>query len=549
MSRSFTLAGQYGTIPDDEYLRKIEETNLPEFGHNQDMYQSGLDDYELYIRKQLVDFRPDAPFLESDQIRDPNDRGSGFGSRERLSIRHAGARSEELPDLPDGTFLDHEFMEKDPRGVQNLPDFRQNVKQQYARRNLIKFSNDESFSVPETGINPVQMNALIRGNQHELKDRMQIFDESMDGWAHGSSNIRGSTSTAMVTKDGTVVNLADAEYTMRRDPTNVLSNKLKGTPRLTTPDQRVKVSKYGQIKPLLNIGANKWNTNRNNSYLDHTIPINVEGTQTNRMMARLILDLEEQRAAKQMVAQGASYSESELTQIRDSRKNLNPDDIYKLIKLGLSSTSQVQSAHTLNYSDGMDNKKSLDIASSNLMNTRKAVQTNHHIAQVMVQSNRKLGPTESKDLREAVIEAGVHYQLEGENKTRNLETKMKNTLTWEGLDNRYIEESKDTKIYKTVAPLITFSNFDKLNWEAYKTESKELSPTYKNTNKSRGIKVTDVVNDADMYEFNLPERKHQVDHRDHMTRVYTDTGDMDFTELKAENNMTDVITNIMNGTL
>lgn len=501
MSRSLNLQGQYGTIPYDEYLRKIQQTDLKE----------DPDQYEKYIRGQLADFRPDDPFFESDQVRDPNDRGSGFGSRERLSLRYSGARSEEEPYLPDGTFLDHEFMERDPRGTQNTPDFAAARKQREARAKFVKFYNDDDYSVPETGINPVQMVSLIRGAQQQFKDRFKNFDESMDSWHNGSAAVRGDRShVAMITTDGTIINLAEATQALRQDPVNVLSNRTAAMLRHTAADHRVKTSKYGVVRPTMNIDYNSWNTNRYNSYLDHQIPIEINGQMVNRGLAMMILDLEGQRATKQMVTHGTDYDDSQVNLLREMKLKLNPDDLYKMIMIGMTSATQTKSANQ----EFFEGKQVIRHAKfdGDVRQLLNAGELNHDIAASMVQSNRELGKQRTDDLRKLVRKSAADYGLYKENSNRPASMrKVKNTLVREGLDTRSIEDQKETKTYGGIKPAENYNPHEILDFEAFKKNSKTTQHRKAHTRKMRGQAVNDTVNDADMSEFNLPGARHSRD--------------------------------------
>lgn len=515
MSRSFTLQGQSGTIPYDEYLRKIQQTDLRE-DPNQ---------YENYLRKQLSDFRPDDPFFESDQVRDPNDRGSGFGSRERLSLRYSGARSEEEPYLPDGTFLDHEFMERDPRGTQNTPDFASARKQREARGKFIKFYNDEDFSVPETGVNPVQMVALIRGAQQQFKDRFKNFDESMDSWHNGSAALRGSDShVAMVTTDGTIVNLADATQALRQDPVNVLSNRTAAMLRHTAADHRVKTSKYGIVRPTMNIDYNMWNTNRYNSYLDHQIPIEINGQMVNKKLAMLILDLEGQRATKQIVTHGTDYNDSQVNLLRD--RKINPDDLYKMIMIGMQSATQCKSANQ-EFFEGRQIIRNTKF-NGDIRQLLNAGEINHDIATSMLQSNRNTGAKRTDDLRKTIQKSAADYGLYKENSNKPASSKqVRNTLVREGLDTRELEEQKITKTYGGIKPSTNFNPHEILDFEAFKKQSKTTHHRKSNTRKVRGNTVNDTVNDVDMREFALPGAKNAMDPKSYGGRsTQADFGDI-----------------------
>lgn len=530
MSRSYTLSGQSGTIPYDEYLRKIQQTNIEE-DPNQ---------YEKYLRKQLVDFRPDAPFFESDQTRDPNDRGSGNGSKERLALRHSGARSEEEPYLPDGTFLDHEFMERDKRGTQNLPDFGgEGRRHQMTRSGLIKFYKDDDHSVPETGVNPVQMSSQIRGAQQQFKDRWQNFEESMDSWHNGSAATRGERSNvALVTTDGTIINLAEATAKHRQDPVNLLSLRTPAMLRGSAPDHRVKTSKYGMTRPVMSMDYNKWNTNRNNSYLDHEIPVEINGQMVNKGLALMILDLEGQRATKQISAQGTNYDDSQVTMLREMQARIHPEDLYKMIMIGMTSGTHAPSAQQ-EYFEGKRVSRSA-VHQSDVREMLNHAEINHDIASSMVQSSRELGKKRSGDLREVVKTSAADYGLYQVSKNRPSQvTKMTSSLVREGLDTRSIEDQRETKTYGGIVPAKMYNAQDKVDQEKYGKQSKMTHLRKLNANKSKNRSVDDSINDVDMDEFALPEaRKSKASGRDGRS-LQAEHGDIDIKE--SEENIHDML--------
>lgn len=530
LSRGYTLAGQFGTIPNDEYFRKIEQFDMRED-------PMGV---ENYMRGQLIDYRPDAPFLESDQKRDPSDRGSGYGSRERLSLRYTGARTEEEPYLPDGTFLDHEFMERDPRGTQNLPDFNKAREQKLARAAFIKFSNDDDLSVPETGINPVQMNALIRGSQQQFKDRYRNFDESMDSWHNGGTvPTKKSSMLAMVTKDGTIVNLSEATGLLRQDPVNILSNRVKGIPRWTETDQRVKISRYGQVRPVMDIGANKWNNNRSNSYLDHSIPVEINGELVNKMLAMLIVDLEGQRSTKQQIAKGVDYNESNEDNIRSAKRKINPADIYKIMMIGMKSGSHAKSANEELDVEGSPHC-SMNKLDTNLRFMLNQAILNHEIAASMVQSTRKQGPKESKDMREHIKNSAADNGIYVTNHNRGRIERSANRLHRETTDNRHIEEEKVVQSYGAVRAIAQRKTHENADFEDFGSDSRKNINKLANQGRRKHTTTHDTVDDIDMSEFgDAPFRKHWNKDNYQGRSIQGDFGDMAVGDSTASRSMRD----------
>ena len=512
MSLSHAL-NNYGNIPSSEYLRKIQSSNVIE----------DPDAYENYVRSNLADFRPDAPFFESDQIRNPNDRGSGFGSSERLSLRHSGARSEVHPYLPDGTFLDHEFTQRDPRGTQNMPDFNAERKQREARSRFVKFKNDSDFSVPETGINPVQMVSHVRGLQGQMKDRLAIFDDSMGGWHNGGVGNRGETSLAsMTTEDGTIVNLADATYQERQDPVNLLSNRTPAMLRYTNPDHRVKVSRYGKVRPLQDINSNNWNNNRNNAYLDHSVPVEINGQMVNKTLGMLILDLEGQRATKQVIAHGTNYGDSDVMQLRDSQKNIDAGDLYKIISLGIASQPGA--------TDPMINSNRLKNEQQNITKTLHASKIAHEVANSMMQVNKVPGVLHAKDVRKAVSTSASDYGIYISNDVKSSNKKINNTLMRESFDTRHIEEQLETKHYGNITPSKNYNPHEKLAFEEFTKNSKNMDVRYKNNNGAKNITIHDTNFDIEMPEFDLPTRKKLKRPRNNGRSLISGNGDVDFSD-------------------
>jgi hypothetical protein len=546
MSRSDVLLGQSGIIPDDVYLRKIEISNFSE-----DPMQ-----YEKYVRRELSDFRPEKASLESDMARDPDDRGGGNHSAERLALRHSGGRSEEDPYLPDGTFLDHEFLERDPRGVQNLPDFNEARHQKLERAPFIKFYNDDDFSVPETGINPSQMRTLIRDSQGQVSDRYMNFDESMDAWTNGgTAKVKTTNGVEWITKDGTILNLTEASARNRADAVNTLSDKIQGVLRYTSPDHRVKISRYGKVNPTMDMGSRNWNNNRRNAYLDHQIPVEVNGQLVNKLFAGLILDLQGQRKNKQLVAQGAYYGDSSVNQQSHSKKSLNPEDLYKIIMIGMNSETGKRG---LDIRDTMVNKH-ID-SKKDLRKMLNQVVINHNIAASMTQVNKIKSSDKKTDLRHNIL---VSSKIEGfyttmKNKkingkdinARDLKREGLNTriiddstlnklhkgskltsvkdgrdVKREGLDTRIIDDSKAIKNYASAKPKQEKKHVN-INFEEYKAPvMKSMIRTHKFKSKNKSI--SDNLDDMEMNEFNTMIDREMLDSKNRGRKHNMDFGDIE----------------------
>jgi len=195
MTSANSLSGNYGLMDETLYLRKMERTCIPE--------PDGL--LNDYIRDELKDTRPVNPTIASEEMRggvDPKTgvRRGGFQSSGALSLRYHGKRNKVKPDLPDGTFLDWQFLEKDPRSIMGQPDMRKHREQQEARGKFIKFYSDEDHSIPEKGITPMAMNQMIRQGQHQTKERLKIFSTANTGFHTGNATVGQTLSVADQTR-------------------------------------------------------------------------------------------------------------------------------------------------------------------------------------------------------------------------------------------------------------------------------------------------------------------------------------------------------------
>lgn len=489
MSRVDTLDGQYGTIPDDAYLRKIERTNISEDPMMVENHMRGL----------LADFRPDDPFLASDEVRDPNDRGGGTHSTERLSLRYTGGRSEEDPYLPDGTFLDHEFLERDPRGVQNEPNWNEARRQKMARGVFIKFSNDESYSVPESGINPVKMRELIRDSQHQVRDRYQNFTESLGAW-HNGGTAQGDRASVIsnVTKDGQILDLTDSSVKNRQDAVTRLSNSLPGIPRYTTTDHRVKITRYSSVRPIKTASTQDWVNNRNSSYLDHKAPEGINSQMINRMLATLIIDIEGQRANKQSVAQGAQYGDSSVNQAHKAKRHINPEDIMKIAMIGMTSRTQ---APTEQFRGTM-NRGHANISDGDVRGLQGQSVVNIDMAKSMTRVNKALAPNTRKDLRKSIESTAMKHGIYAEARNTKGSQQFSNVtgVQREGLDTRYIEDSKTIKNYSSITPMKHRKSLENNDGEEFGAQSLIDNTRARNySKKAATVKTHDY--DIEMKEF------------------------------------------------
>jgi hypothetical protein len=506
-------SGAYGEIPNDIYLRKIQQTP----------YQEDPDQIEKHIRDLLIDFRQDDPWLASDLPRDPNDRGSGPHSTQFLNLRHFGVFGDESdPYLPDGTFTDHEFMERDPRGIATDPDMRKHMEQQYARSAFIKFTNDNDWSVPETGINPVNMVENIKSGMYPFKDRYKNFDESMDSWHNGgigqSGRVYGITADNFTT-DGTVKDLADAPQGNRRDAVSMLSDDPTIGFRQSVPDQRFKIAHYGFVRVNQDKNYQNWNNNRGGTFLDHANMAIINGELVNRSLARLIVDLQGQRNIREQVAQGAPFNDSAVNQ--QAKRKIDAADIYKIFQMG-GLISQSASAN-----ESFEGKRVVKYGNKPMNDQRNLaehVEINHVITSAMEQvvKNIKSKVREGfNDLRDKIEISNANDGIFVQSKNRRITEKMRSSNQTRNVDDaRYIEDQKTTMNYSAIKPMVNRKAYETTEWEDFGAHS--LNTQGRNGKRTgHGLKTTDnndVDQDQGRLDFGVYDHADKASSREHMGR-------------------------------
>lgn len=304
-----SLYGQSGDMPIDMYLRKIEQTCMYESPTQIEDYQRGI----------LKDFKPDEPFFESDQKRNTNQ------STQRINLR-SGATTLTDPYLPEGSFTDWQFLEKDPRGHVTEPDMRKHVKQQYSRGGNYKYGYDEDNSVPSEGINPLDMQMNVRNSQTITKDYFNIFDTSFDGRGNrGSVPTFKSSVKQNLYNDQVIKDPVHAPSINRVCATNNLSNDTSIGWRRTV-DHKFKVAKYGRNITNKDRATDNWWRNRANAQNDHDVMVSIEEKNVPKSIALKMVDLIEQSNIKKEVGfHGIKFGKE--TKQQNKKIKLTPADM------------------------------------------------------------------------------------------------------------------------------------------------------------------------------------------------------------------------------
>lgn len=227
-------AGRVGDMPYEPMLEKLERSLVYELP----------DQVNLDRRSLLIDRTPDEPLFEEDMPREMQ-----YG-KQALNIRSGFTRGEPglMPYLPDGTFLDAEFMEKEDRKQGDLPDMEKFRDHSMVRAGGHRFGSDEPLATNEQEVSGMK---LIRERAQSMKDargRIKVFSVSKDGMAGGRMVEKTEDSRARYyTHDGTLVDSNTSS--IYKDATGLIDARTH-VGWLTEQDSDFKVAKYGQISRL-----------------------------------------------------------------------------------------------------------------------------------------------------------------------------------------------------------------------------------------------------------------------------------------------------------
>jgi hypothetical protein len=489
--RGLAASGAYGTMPFDMYIRKVKVSNVPE-DPNQ---------IEKHMRSMLTDFAPEAPFLPNEEAKDPH-------SAEKLSLRHSGARKDVDPYLPDGTFLDYEFTQRDPRSMMDGPNMRLHRDQQLARASYIKYYNDNDLSVPESSIAPANMVKNIRSIQGQFADRFKNFDESADGREKTERAIyEPSHNLNKLDNDTPLLNIADAVHRNRQDAVTKLSNDVTVGYRYTVPDHRVKTAKYGHVRSNMVYNNTNITKNRDGSHLDHARMAMLEGEIVNRSIVDLIIDLAGLRANKQEVARGANYGDSDAR--RNKKGSIPIGDLIAIMKLSVE--SQPITANTLH--DGKYIIRYGDKPQNDNRVLMGKVEMNAELAESIAAATKQMGHKKliqeiRNKVAESACDSGIYY--ENSNCQSGFRPRPENQERRVDYD-RDIEESKNTVNYANISP--TQDNvMEKLDYTGFGEESLGTMNTYQRRDKKM-ITANDHEYDTsmDINNFGLYDHADKID--------------------------------------
>lgn len=162
----------YGSIPYQELLNKLEETNMNEEPEDIELK------YDNYMRSELIDRSLEVPYLEADKTR----RDSSL-SKSIINLRYNGSRGEyEHPQHPE---LFVGFMDSDTRGLDNNPRMDQ-YQQQISTRmpNLeVRMGHNNTDTDHQSPWTNQSLGQCRRDIQTSLSYNTKVFTDEYNGRA------------------------------------------------------------------------------------------------------------------------------------------------------------------------------------------------------------------------------------------------------------------------------------------------------------------------------------------------------------------------------
>jgi hypothetical protein len=165
---------EFGTMEDSMIIDMFEETNVD---YNEEEI------YDSYARTTLQDRTPDKNKMEYEEPRGGVNQNAGI-----LQLHYNGHRGEaDTPYMPE---IFTGFMggsDRDPRGINQDPDFKQLSKQEEARMRFVRFSKDDSRFVID-GHRAERRELADKQTIFKInRDRLRVFDRQLDGRTSGKS--------------------------------------------------------------------------------------------------------------------------------------------------------------------------------------------------------------------------------------------------------------------------------------------------------------------------------------------------------------------------
>lgn len=464
-----SIVGSGSAMPIDLLLRKQEVSCIFES-------PTQIDDFH---RETLKNLKPDERLFESDQPRGGTDtHGNPFGnniSERFLSFRDSGFQNQQNaePYLPDGTFLDHQFLEQDSRGTALGPNMRKHASQQFSRASVINFKNDSDNSIPSEGINPWDMNKNVRSIQNYTKDYYKNFDTAWDSW--GTSGAKSNPNESKIQYLQNSCDMRDPSQLPNRNVmniTNSLSNDTSIGFRRTT-DHEFKVAQYGKTNIGSSFTNEDWYKNRANTHIDHDVMVSWTDVNVSKAAALKMIDLSKQKFDAHWIGiQGMNWDESKAS--RGTKQKLTPVDMAGMEKRPTVET-QTTAPHTdLKGETGTKNGARLIMHDAPVINKTRINTTIFEKMGLINKQNTKIQKDDlRKDIQQTATDSNLY--MTDKNKKQKTQSKDAGKILWDSLAIYQKGNAQTIMNYKAAAKEVKGHNLQKLGKVNFEHDSKNTA--------------------------------------------------------------------------
>lgn len=420
-----------GAMPFETFLQKQEQTPMFEDPESFHEFSRGL----------LKDFRPEAPFFAHEAPLENN------MAEQRLNFQYGDGWSEKKPDLPDGTFLDFEFLQQDPRGHTTDINFGGYLKERGIRYSLIPKTSDDSPTIHEGPIGtPLYQNMRDQANDR-FRQQYKNFETSRDGWTGGR---------LMSRPQGCTIDTITSESKPYLVDEGILYNKSNILPTLemanpvgynTTTSQDYKIGSFSQIRSTRSLADDDWGKNRRNTYHDQEIRVRYRDAVVPKSVALNMIDLSQKKYNEMQSLRNYEY--------QNSRENPLTKK-HKLIADTLNGRNQTNAALTMSAMQEADfGSRKVNLVPRIDSNRMLKHRVTNDTAKAIVAATRA-GALEIGDLRDRVMQSILNPEsTTGKNRAIG-PMRAENGLGWEAEDDR-----------KEQAPSYQIGNFKMIKPKVY----------------------------------------------------------------------------------
>lgn len=311
MPRNSIVGAGGASLPIDMYLKKQQYTCMPE----------AEDAFEQYSRGVLKNMQGDAPLWEDEFVRRETQ------SAEKLNIYHVGKRSEKLPDLPDGTFLDWEFLEHDPRPSNNEPNWQElRDARNFRMKKYYKWRSDDDHTRAENAPTDSSIQRRIRRKFYEFANRLRVFSTSKENHQgpHRSVKFDQTHGSEKIEVNRMCLPVDDMMLRNRTHIAKELEDTVS-TGWYSTTDHEFKIAYFAEDnRKQFSASAVDARQNRSSTEIDHELPRPAADNVVPRSVAIDVINLTRQKITGIQAMQGVDFGE-EATTLQRHRKKIQED--------------------------------------------------------------------------------------------------------------------------------------------------------------------------------------------------------------------------------